>query len=319
MSQVPSIPYRIGTVSKTTGIPVTTLRIWEARYGAFTPLKTEGKQRLYTEADVSKAMLLKQLTHKGHAIGSVAHLDVAQLRRLYNQGHGVTDPSSAPDTPVTLTVIGQALANRIEASSFQARLGTRRLHIGEALSDLASAALTRLREPTQVLLVKVNSLHPSVQQDIQALMDQHGLRQAVVLYHFAPDAVVQAMRFSGMVVRREPLSEAELAELLQSVTTHAPTTPATTAGPRKFSDTTLNRVASMAAKVHCECPRHVAELLSQLAHFEQYSQECLERNADDAHLHRYLHTMAGTARTLFENALEKIAAHEGIDLSETPT
>ena len=43
--------YRIGAVSKTTGIPVSTLRIWETRYGAFTPVKTEGKQRLFAEHD----------------------------------------------------------------------------------------------------------------------------------------------------------------------------------------------------------------------------------------------------------------------------
>jgi hypothetical protein len=60
----------------------------------------------------------------------------------------------------------------------------------------------------------------------------------------------------------------------------------------------------------------VAELIAQLASFEQYSQECLNRNAEDAHLHAYLRSISGSARSLFENALEKIAAHEGIDLRD---
>jgi hypothetical protein len=43
----------------------------------------------------------------------------------------------------------------------------------------------------------------------------------------------------------------------------------------------------------------------------------LNRNEEDAHLHAYLRSISGSARSLFENALEKIAAHEGIDLRES--
>jgi hypothetical protein len=50
--------FRIGAVSKTTAIPVSTLRVWQTRYGAFSPVKTEGNQRLFGEPDVSKALLL---------------------------------------------------------------------------------------------------------------------------------------------------------------------------------------------------------------------------------------------------------------------
>jgi hypothetical protein len=53
-----------------------------------------------------------------------------------------------------------------------------------------------------------------------------------------------------------------------------------------------------------------------LASFEAYSQECLNKNTEDAHLHSYLRAISGSARSLFENALEKIAQHEGIDLRE---
>ena len=44
--------HRIGAVSALSGVPVPTLRVWESRYGAFTPAKTGGRHRLYTEADV---------------------------------------------------------------------------------------------------------------------------------------------------------------------------------------------------------------------------------------------------------------------------
>ena len=137
-----------------------------------------------------------------------------------------------------------------------------------------------------------------------------------------PEAVVQAMKFSGLIVRREPISDSELAELIQSLLfvdqarAQEFGTSGTVISSRKYSDDTLARVAGISTNVLCECPRHVAELISQLASFEEYSQECLNKNADDAHLHAYLRSISGSARSLFENALEKIAQHEGIDLSE---
>mgnify|MGYP006173923565 CR=1 FL=1 len=85
--------------------------------------------------------------------------------------------------------------------------------------------------------------------------------------------------------------------------------------PQRFGEL-KRRVAGISTNVLCECPKHVAELIAQLASFEAYSQECLNKNTEDAHLHSYLRAISGSARSLFENALEKIAQHEGIDLRE---
>ena len=73
-------------------------------------------------------------------------------------------------------------------------------------------------------------------------------------------------------------------------------------------------MAGISTNILCECPRHVAEIIAQLASFEQYSQECLNKSSEDAHLHAYLHSVSGSARALFEHALEKVAQHEGLDL-----
>jgi len=322
-SGVPSTAlYRIGAASKTTGIPVSTLRIWETRYGAFSPVKTEGKQRLFAECDISKALLLKQLSQTGHAISTIAYLDLEQLRRMSNMSHSTHKTLETLGEPVSLAVVGLSLANRIESKKFAMALKQNQIKITDVLVDLAAASNADLTKQPQVLLVKVNTLQTTVHADIQAMIAKHKFVQTIVIYNFAPEAVVQAMKFSGLIVRREPISDIELAELLQSVlfvnTERAQefgTTGAVIAS-RKYSDETLGRVAGISTNVLCECPRHVAELISQLASFEQYSQECLNKNADDAHLHAYLRSVSGTARSLFENALEKIAQHEGIDLHE---
>ena len=314
--------YRIGAVSKTTGIPVSTLRIWETRYGAFSPVKTEGKQRLFEEHDVSKAMLLKQLSSEGHAISAIANLDLAQLRRMSNLQQSAPHHKTAKGEPLTLAVVGLGLANRIESKKFASALQQHTIRVTDVLVDLATATTAVLSEHAQVLLIKVNSLQTAVHTSIQALIQKHKFAQTIVIYNFAPEAVVQAMKFSGLIVRREPISDSELAELIQSVLfvdqarAQEFGTSGTVISSRKYSDDTLARVAGISTNVLCECPRHVAELISQLASFEEYSQECLNKNADDAHLHAYLRSISGSARSLFENALEKIAQHEGIDLSE---
>lgn len=169
--------YRIGAVSKTTGIPVSTLRIWEARYGAFSPVKTEGKQRLFEEHDVSKAILLKQLSSEGHAISTIAHLDLAQLRGMSNVQHAVPHPIQRDGEPLTLSVVGLGLANRIESKKFASGLKQNRIKVTHVLVDLAAATAAELRDPSQVLLIKVNTLQTAVHTTIQALIQNMGLHK----------------------------------------------------------------------------------------------------------------------------------------------
>lgn len=317
-----SLLFRIGAVSKTTGIPVSTLRIWETRYGAFSPIKTQGRQRLFAEYDVSKAMLLKQLSSEGHSISAIANLDLEQLRRMRNVQPSAQAKLSNRGEPLGLAVVGLGMANRIESKKFASGLKQNAVKVTDVMQDLASAMTAELSQQSQVLLIKVNTLQTTVQTAVQALIHQHKFAQTIVIYNFAPESVVQAMKFSGLIVRREPISDSELAELIQSVlfVDQARAQEFGTSGSvissRKYSDETLTRVAGISTQVLCECPRHVAELIAQLASFEEYSQECLNKNADDAHLHAYLRSISGSARSLFENALEKIALHEGIDLHE---
>ena len=88
----------------------------------------------------------------------------------------------------------------------------------------------------------------------------------------------------------------------------------TDAGYRLYDDATLADFAGLSTTIACECPRHVAELLVQLSHFEVYSAECAQRSPADAVLHAYLQRVAGSARALFEAALERVAIHEGLVL-----
>jgi DNA-binding transcriptional MerR regulator len=66
--------YRIGAVSRLTGIAPHTLRVWERRHGTVTPFRSETGARLYSQCDVERLTLIKRLVDGGDAISCVANL-----------------------------------------------------------------------------------------------------------------------------------------------------------------------------------------------------------------------------------------------------
>jgi DNA-binding transcriptional MerR regulator len=318
--------YRIGAVAKLAGVPVTTLRVWETRYQAFVPQKSDGKHRMYLDADVRKATLLKRLSDEGHAIGSIANLDVPALQRLHQQAQSASAMSAQKTleaNTVSMAVVGVGLASRIESKKFTLSFLSNTIRVTDVFFDLAAARVSSLSEQPHILLIKVTSVQEATRAEIVQLIAQHRVQQGIVLYNYGQERVVESLRREGLIVRREPISDFELSDLISSVLLidAAKSVSGSDAGqgsmipPRKYSEQTLMQVARISTNVLCECPRHVAEMITQLASFEEYSQECLNRNNEDAHLHAYLSSISGSARALFERALEMLAAHEGIDIS----
>jgi DNA-binding transcriptional MerR regulator len=324
-SQTPH--YRIGAVAKLSGVPVTTLRVWEIRYAAFTPSKSDGHHRLYSQADALKAGQLKQLSDAGHGISAIAHLDTVSLRRLLVQQHAtattvVNEPVPSGGRKVAMAVVGRAMASRVTAPQFTLQFLTHSIEVSDVFEDLAQAAQAAFSDQPQILLIKVSTLNDSTRAQIENLVARQPILQTIVIYNYGQLVVVEALKVSGLLVRREPLSDSELSDLISSVllvdaSSSVGAFNATALIPaRKYSDATLSRVAGISTNVLCECPRHVAELIGQLANFEQYSQECLNNSTEDAHLHAYLRAVSGSARAMFERALEIVAVHEGISLAD---
>jgi DNA-binding transcriptional MerR regulator len=319
-----SYPHKIGAVSSLSGVPAPTLRIWESRYDCFTPHKTEGKHRLYTDDDVLKATLLKRLTENGHSISSVAALTCTALNDLLQQQQSANQRKQLTEHPsgmVSMAVVGLTLASRIESKKFSLGFQHHAIQVTDIYSTLSQALESTGQHKPQILLIQCNSLHAGIQVDIHRLAEMHGALQVIVLYSFGQEPIIAAMKRCGMIVRRDPISDADLADLVNSVLLIDPAqsaaglNPGTLIPQRKFNDLTLMRVSGISTNVLCECPRHVAEIIAQLANFEQYSHDCLNKSSEDAHIHAYLSSVSGSARALFESALEMVAQHEGIDLA----
>ena len=206
------------------------------------------------------------------------------------------------------------------------------------LGSLAAAAESPARGRADLLLLHSASLHEDKVGAVQAAAHAWSAR-AAVLYGFGTQKARDAFADAGIALLREPQDDRGLASWLDRLCTTAEPAPARGAGdeaaedalavaldplamslreppPRRYDDATLADFAGLSSTIACECPRHVAELLVQLSHFEAYSAECRSRSPKDAALHAYLARVAGSARALFERALERVAIEEGLMLRD---
>lgn len=56
----------IKVVAQRTGLSAHLIRIWEKRYGAVEPERTETNRRLYSDEQIERLSLLRDITQNGH-------------------------------------------------------------------------------------------------------------------------------------------------------------------------------------------------------------------------------------------------------------
>ncbi len=293
---------RSGTAARLAGLSPSTLRIWEHRYEVVKPPKSASGQRNYSMKDIERLRLIKRLTLTGHAIGTLARLDVDTLASLLS-GNQVASASVQ-----RVIVIGHGAARKLEG----------RLRPAPALvfDDLSHAEREVCRAGTaDVLVIHAPSLHASVTERVMALRNNLPATNVIVLYSFGAEAVAEALRATGVTVCREPISGKDLARLIaSSKPVEAAVASTTQTNPRRYSDAELVALTEMPSTVACECPRHLGEIVTLLVGFENYSTECAARNQSDAALHRHLYEVTGAARTMLEGALARVVVEEGLVL-----
>jgi len=312
-------------------MPVATLRVWERRYGLTQPVLSASGQRLYSADDVRRLALLKQLTDLGHAIGSLARLDMQQLQQVASTRASVLaarhTEALAHDRPPAahpwrVAVIGTVLAPRLQRPALL-RLLSRPLQLLGPFADAAQADAALQGRPVDALLLHEPRLHDGWLASLQAAAPALAGLPMAVLYRFAAESTCASLAAAGTALLREPQNDTVLGQWLQGVLQAAaqarpaardPVHPGPAVPPRRWDDAALADFAGASSTIACECPRHVTELLMELSHFEAYSAECRNRNTADAELHAYLQQVAATSRARFEAALEYVALHEGLIL-----
>ena len=299
--------YRSGVAARLAGLPVETLRVWERRYGISDTDRSAHGQRLYSDAQVRRLRLMKQLVDQGHPIGALAQLPLEELL-----ASAVVPLARSPSQPVRVALVGQALAQQVTGGARELFA----LDIVARTAQLDGAAAQLVGAGADVVLIEMSELADSAVPAIAALRQQLGA--AVVLYRFCASATIRQLRAQGCLVARAPTDAAEIVLLCQAALAAQPARAvgprADAPAPRRFDDQALAALAAADNSIYCECPRHLCEILLMLNSFERYSEQCASRTPADALLHEELNHAAGSARTLLESALERLARAEGLPL-----
>jgi len=102
----------IKVVARRTGLSAHVIRIWEKRYGAVEPERTGTNRRLYSDEQIERLSLLRDVTQAGHSIGHVAKLPTEKLRQLARESQGTNGhaPRTLPTVPAAPAFLDECIA-----------------------------------------------------------------------------------------------------------------------------------------------------------------------------------------------------------------
>ncbi len=77
--------FNIQLAAQMSGLSTHTIRAWEKRYKALTPIRNTNGRRLYTSAEIDRLIMLAQLTQLGTNISQIANLSDDELKSAYHK------------------------------------------------------------------------------------------------------------------------------------------------------------------------------------------------------------------------------------------
>lgn len=206
----PKHPIRV--VSERTGLSPDVLRAWEKRYRAVEPpRRSGGSQRLYSDADVERLRLLRQVTQAGRSIGQVAELSTAELAALVREDEA--GRRTAPASRAAPGVAGQTHVDRC-------LVHIRDLNSGALESALMRAllALGAERFLDDVAVAVMREVGRAWEEKVLGIAQEH-LATAVLrrVLGFAADAVEISGQAPVVVVATPARQVHEMGALLAAV------------------------------------------------------------------------------------------------------
>mgnify|MGYP000586728602 CR=1 FL=1 len=319
MQQIKQPGYSIGVVARLTGLSTHTLRMWERRFGLSASRRTKSGHREYSRTDLDHLKLIKQLLDNGMRIGDIARLPHKTLTGMC-LSESEDKEAESPLVLIETVVIGPQISQHLCQHGKRYPMLSLNCYRDDANEWLKSDSVVT---DNTLLLLQVDVLNKPVMQRLIKLKHQ-GISVAV-LYQFANQDVLQSLEKAGLVLARgsvdndrvdqvvkQLLKQQRCVSALQvSAEQFSVTLPSTL--PRQFTAQQLADVAEKKTSIACECPTHLAELVTALSAFETYSQQCEANNWQDAAVHACIYAYTRQARYLIENALVAVLDHDDTD------
>ena len=177
----------------------------------------------------------------------------------------------------------------------------------------SAAQLIEEAPRVQVVLANIDLLGDDPVARMNQIVEATGAELGLALYAFAKRDLLD--QFSGQRIRtlRTPINLPTLRTQMMSIIARNLLASGGISPPR-YSKIQLGKLQQISTQIECECPNHLATLLQSLSDFEAYSARCENRNEADAQIHRLLHEHTARARALMERAMDRLIAHENIEV-----
>lgn len=252
--------YRIGAVSKLTGITVECLRAWERRHG-LEPAERAGKTRFYSVPQIERLKKIRTLLDQGHAISQLINLPTKELdsRVAIEPGKTISPASRSVGLvgPNLILAEREEPKNRLNVQSRWANIETLETQL-ETIAEL------------DVLVIQVPSLDLQLVEKFCFLVKKARL---IIAYQYATkqDLEDASMLDVGLIAWPADWSDIEYLCLSQAGRVERSST-------RRFTDAELIQIATAIPQASCSCPRNLVELITDLSAFAVHAERCALTN-----------------------------------------
>ena len=323
--------YKIGAVSRITGIGSETLRAWERRYKAVTPKRTDSGDRQYSREDVAKLLMLKSLIDCGISIGSVASLNEAELKNILEAHSNKKDTKTnegqksqtVSDVDCNIALLGSSFPVRV-LDGLEEVKGINLVGTYESVNEFQNTSDNSTQ--INIVVAETPTINSNTKEQMMNVLKASGAWHVILIYGFANQKQIEEIQSSQITVVRSAVDVQELARLcifhsggserLPGLETGSTLHYEQTIPSRIFSNKQLTKLADISSTIKCECPKHLSDIVKDLVSFEIYSAECENENAQDAALHNFLHATTAQARSMLEEAMSHLIRVEGIDINQ---
>ncbi|MEC7885781.1 MAG: MerR family transcriptional regulator [Pseudomonadota bacterium] len=293
--------YRIGLTTQITGIRPETLRAWERRYAVVRPIRSNAGDRLYSQSDLDRLVLIKKLCDSGDAISTIANLSEEDLRARLEQYRAKSSDESV--NKLNFILVGSSILDK-------ATLDNMKLQMLDVQLD-ANKLKSNYHKKVDFVIVEVNTVHQGTLDYILNIKKQVKAQKVLCAYHFGRDADIKKLSTLDSSTITLPLAKDHVIKWCKENFGEYQV------GGRKFkerqlSDAQLKTIIESDVAIKCECPKHLGEIIKKIIAFEQYCAECEVRNDQDADVHAYLAEETSQARHEIETALITLAKIENI-------
>ncbi|MBB6520092.1 MerR family transcriptional regulator [Pseudoteredinibacter isoporae] len=312
--------FGIATVSRQTGISAHRLRAWERRHPSLLVGRTETGRRRYSEQDIFRLRTIKQLIDDGYKIGELATLSQDELSGLCSQEalEPSLDSASKAQTgngKLRLLTCGEAipsaLINKLD--------NNQNVDLCARLRSFAQIAEAIENGHYDIAVLQIETLNATVLHSLRELHHSQRIESVFIVFHYGLRELVEELRGYGFKLWRAPLNTAELYQAISQLASLEEESEheidsSGMAPVHIFNPSQLNKLSNVSTAIDCECPKHIAELIQSLCAFESYSQQCENRDTEDAILHRRIYLQTAHARHTMEKMLQQVIEAENIQI-----